>query len=486
MKKRIFTIGCIATVAILMALVGSAILTPPLHTTTTTKLIPVANSDGLYEKAITDFVESGSATMEITTLQQLYTNGEVLTEQTHQSLSYRGYNTEELIATNKELLKIGEHTVEIFESFSSGTAYVTIDQNNFSASYSAQEYQRRLIPAVLFDSALYKSVEIYNNNSEYLLYFRHPTNAESWAVKSDWEFADAQGFASIDHNGNLLKSAYSITYQHLVLGEVKDVLHFTVYIDYKPAAAEIQLTEDPSEYTRISYLDGPRMLEKASGYLLQAGNVSAHYSDRIFCQAFGDERTKSISLFTADSNNFSARIDTETVLTNTGRVGDVTRHTHNELFVDGVYTIRADQGESTQNTNLTSETIKNYCKDQLVSTIMMPQDIMNTEISDIENTLKIVITPSEAFAALVSSNACQTLYQKPALLNELATNSTTEKLECYLIVDKYTNLPISSGIEFSGLYTIEGIPYNLQYKADQSYNIASTDAQKQINEAAGQ
>lgn len=486
MKKRIFTIGCIATVAILMALVGSVILPASTSSGTAIKLIPVTGKNDMYESAIVGFVDSGVATMEITTIQQLVTNGEVFSERTQKSLSYRGYNTEQLIAASNELLQIGEHSVEISEAFTSGTAYVTIDRSNFSASYSAQEYQKRLIPAALIDSALYRTIDIYDNTREYLLYFKHPTSVENWAVKSDWEFADAQGFASIDHNGNLLKSAYSITYQHLILGEVKDVLHFTVYIDYKPAAAEIQLTEDPSEYTRISYLDGPRMLEKASGYLLQAGNVSAHYSDRIFCQAFGDERTKSISLFTADSNNFSARIDTETVLTNTGRVGDVTRHTHNELFVDGVYTIRADQGESTQNTNLTSETIKNYCKDQLVSTIMMPQDIMNTEISDIENTLKIVITPSEAFAALVSSNACQTLYQKPAILNELATNSTTEKLECYLIVDKYTNLPISSGIEFSGLYAIEGIPYNLQYKADQSYNIASTDAQKQINEAAGQ
>ena len=70
MKKRIFTIGCIATVAILMALVGSVILPASTSSGTAIKLIPVTGKNDMYESAIVGFVDSGVATMEITTIQQ--------------------------------------------------------------------------------------------------------------------------------------------------------------------------------------------------------------------------------------------------------------------------------------------------------------------------------------------------------------------------------------------------------------------------------
>lgn len=487
MKKRIITIGSIAVTAILMALIGSAILPSAICETVSHKLIRISDDVvAIYESATADFLDSGAATMEIKTVQQLVTNGEILTEQAEKSLSYYGYDTEELIAASNELLKIGTHTIETSEAFVEGIAYVSIDQSNFKTAYSAQDYQKRLIPAALFESKLYKTVSAYDNGSEYLLYFNNPTNAENWAEMPDWNFSDAQGFALIDHNGNLLQSAYSATYQYLVLGAVKDTLHFTVYVNHTPTAVQIDLPESTSDYTSISYFDGPRMLEKACGYLMKANNVTAHYSDRIFCQAFGDERVKTTSLYAANNKDFSARIVTENILTNTGQLGDTTRHLHDELFIDGVYTIRVDGGAPTENETINAESMQNYCKDQLVSTIMLPKDIIEVRITETETTFEIQFIPNTDFAASLSSNACQTLYQNPNLLNEMAESSTVEKLESSLTLNKRTGLPLYSGVEYSSSYTIEGVPYQLQYKAGQSYNIASNDTQNKINEAAGQ
>ena len=163
-----------------------------------------------------------------------------------------------------------------------------------------------------------------------------------------------------------------------------------------------------------------------------------------------------------------------------------TRRMHRELFVDGSYTIRADENEPTENETLTAEEMHKYCKDQLVSTIMLPQHIANAEATEIENTIYITFTPNEAFSGLVSSSACQALYQKSELLNELASKNSTQMLEAYLVLDKFTSLPLSAGVEYGGLYTIEGLPYELEYSAYQSYSVANADASVKINEAAGQ
>lgn len=486
MKKRIITICAIAATVILVVLIGCAILwSPPSEDPTVSSLTPVDDAVSIYDNAISDFRKSGSATMEITTTTQLVINREVFTEHTQKRLSYRGLGTEEFAVTSDELLTIGDHALEISEAYSSGTAYVTIDESNFRADYSAQDYQKRLVPAVLFDPALYWKTSGLDNGSQYLLSFKQPKSAEHWVEKTDWDFADAQGFALVDYSGKLLECTYSATYHHYVLEEIKETLHLTVNVDYSSGNIEIKLPEDSSRYTHISYLDGPRMLEKASGYLLQADTVSSVYQDRVFCQAFGDEREKYISLHTANSEGFSALVNTETQLSNTGRVGDITHHLHSELFTDGVYTIRVDDGEPTENDSFTVEAVQDYCKNQLVSTIMLPRDILDARITETELTLEIRFIPKVAFASIISTNACQTLYQKPELLNELADGNTTETLTGCLTLNKRTGLPLSSGIEYGGLYNIEGLPYQLEYKADQSYHIPSTYAQDQIKEAAG-
>ena len=486
MKKPVITISAIAAAVILLVLIGCVILwSPPSEDPVSASFTPVDDAVNIYDSAVAGFRDSGSATMEITTTTQLVVNQEVFTEKSLQTLAYRGFDTEDLAVTSDEQLTIGDHTLEIIEAFSSGIAYVTIDKSRFCADYSAQAYQKRLVPAVLLDPALYWKISGLDNGSQYLLSFKQPKSAEQWADRSDWEFADAQGFALIDHSGKLIKSTYSATYHYYVVDEIKETLHMTVCVDYSSIEAAPALPEDLSGYTRISYLDGPRMLEKASGYLLQAGTISSHYRDRVFCQAFGDEREKYISMHTANTEGFSALVNTETRLSNTGRVGDVTRHLHSELFTGGVYTIRVDDGEPVENDSFTAEVVQDYCKNQLVSTIMLPRDILDTQITESELTLEIKFIPKADFASTISTNACQTLYQKPELLNELADSNTTETLKGFLTLNKRTGLPLNSGIEYSGLYTIEGLPYQLAYEATQSYNIPSTYAQEQIEEAAG-
>lgn len=481
MKKRIIFVGSIAIVAIVMTVIGCAILYRPVVDTAPPGLLPINDTASVYQNATSAFDSIETAHMDISTVQQLIINGEVLTEKSQKSISYRGYNTDDLAVTCEETLSIGDATISIREAFVSGSAYVSIDGGNFSAPLSAQEYQSRFVPLALLTPSLYENILGFDNGSEYSLYFDNPTDMEAWAIVDGWNFAGAKGFAQIDHSGKLVCCTYSVT---LTRGSYTMHVTTTVTPDY--TQKELVLPEDIDTYTPISYLDGPRMLEKASCYLLHSNNISANYSDRIFCQAFGDERTKNISLYTAMDTDFIARIDTKTLLTNTGRVGDVVEHLHNELFVDGVYTISIDGGEPTENADLDLNAVQTYCKNQLVSTIMLPENIVGATATVADDSITITLTPDEDFVTQISTNACQTLYQKPELLNDLSSQSKTTELKAYLALDRYTLLPISSGIKYGGLYTVEGLPYQLDYEAEQSYTIASNDALPKINEAAGQ
>ena len=100
-------------------------------------------------------------------------------------------------------------------------------------------------------------------------------------------------------------------------------------------------------------------------------------------------------------------------------------------------------------------------------------------------TITIRFNGNEDFAKLISSNACQILYQKPELLNEIAQSSTTKTLTCYLKIDKTSGLPLSAGIEFSGSFEVNQLPYVLSFKADQTYVIPDGTANDIITKAAG-
>lgn len=482
MKKRFFIVGIAAAASILLALIGALILGSNSNNERPSALSPVSNAAEIYANAISAVSSAEDTALAVTKVRQTVLGNDIFTENARQTVSYRGYGSETLRAAIDETLTIGGHTVKSSEIFADGTAYVTVNSSNFSGQLSAAEYQSRLVPAALLDAALYENVRGFDNGQTYLILFDNPTAGENWAAEAGSEFLGARGAALVSHDGQLVQSVYAITFTR---GGA--TVHLTVTAQAASSKISLDVPAEISQYAPITYLDGPRMLERASGYLMEANNLSASYSERIYCQAFGDERNRSLSLYTALlDNEWSARVDTETVLTNTGRTGDVVTHIHNELFINGGYTIRVDNGEATSKPEVDIETMHDYCKDQLVSTIMLPQDITDATYTETEDSLLISFSASESFAGLVSSNACQTLYQNPELLNELAEANTTDVLRGYLELDKNTGLPLGSGVDYSGIYTVEGLPYQLQFKADQTYDIPSATAEEKINEAAGQ
>lgn len=472
MKQRVFAVSIAVAIVLLLTVIGCiALLGGTSFVPIGSKIKPVENAREIYARAIEPIDSSADTALSISKTLQTALDGEVFTESTRQNLVYTGLGTADFYAESEELLSIDEHTVIIREKFHNGTGYAAINDSFFSSTISSEEYQKQLIPAILLDAALYESIFGLKYDDVNLIIFQNPIAPENWALDETAEFLAARGVACIDRDGTLVSSTYAVTYRK---GDA--TIHLTVTCDTTASDVTISAPENPSQYTNIAYLDGPRMLEQATGYLLQAKNITALYNDRSYCQAFGDEREREITLRTFSSENWSAQVDTNTALSNTGRVGDITQHLHSETFQNNTYTISVDGSEPTENPAIDLAAMQIYCKDLLVNTIMLPEYISDVTYTETGSSLLISFTANGDLADQISNNTCQSLYQDPELLKNLAEGYSTDIMQCYLELDKYTGLPVSAGVDYCGSYNIEGISYQLQFEADQLYKFQAPTA----------
>lgn len=472
MKKRLLVIGAALAGTILLWLTGHFILP--------NKTLPqIKNAEAIYLESIADINTAQDITLNISKTQETTVGNDVFLETSQQALSYLGLGTEDMRAALFETLTIDDYQVQITEYYANGTGFTTVNKGAFSSTISAEDYQNRFAPAVLMDPSRYYSITGFDTGSEYMIRFEQPVSVEPWALYDGIAFMMAEGTAYVSYTGQLTGSIYSLTYQR---GNAK--IRITFNVDVEVLATTITPPEDISDYLAIEYLDGPRILERATGYLLQAENVSAKYSDDIYCQAFGDRRTQEITLHTAViDNSRSALIQTEMHLTNESKVSLDSHLSKTELFSGGTYRSATDDGPWITNREITTDNMQTYCKNQLIGTVILPEYIADAQIEETKDTLRIIFSGCESFAPLICSNVCQTLYQKPELINDIAQSSTTNSLQCYLELDRNTSLPVASGIHYDGTFTVEGIPYGLRFEADQIYDILSQTAQTKIEEA---
>ena len=476
MKKRLQVISVVLSAVIVLFFTGYLIMSSAGNTDGRNETFPaISDAESKYVDAASVINAAEDLELTISKNQRTTIGSETFLEMSQQNLSYSNFNTEYMCASLEETFFIDDHCIAVSEIFSDNIGYATIEGSHFSSQMRAEEYQSRFAPAVLLDPALYSSITGIDNGETYVITFGQPSGAEHWALEDSSEFVEADGTAFVSYDGRLIKSIYAITYTR-----ANATVQLTITVEARPSSVNIGPPENASEYTPIAYLDGPRMLERACGYLLQADSVYAAYNDRAYFQAFGDERTQNITVQTDMVGTWSARVDTRIALTNTSRVGEVSQHTQTELFLDNNYSISTNGAEPVSNADISLETMRTYCQDLLVGTIMLPQYITGVETSESDNTWIVTFSASEAFAQIIVSDTCETLYGKPMLLAELAEGYTTDTLKCYLELDKSTGLPVGSGVSYSGTYTVEGLPYQLLFQADQSYDLLN-----QTKNAAG-
>lgn len=477
MKKRFQVVAVAVAAVILLSLVGYWILSAASHADDT--FPPIDNALEIYTTAADATKVLDQMSLNISKNIRTTIGTEVFEENSQISYSFQGLNTPQMLACATESVTMGSHTFAVTECYSNGKAYVTVNDSRFASDISPADFSARFAPAVCLDPELYARVSGVDTGECYLISFEKAGAVESWITDPRTGFVSGSGMAYVSYEGKLLKSIYNLTYKN---DNATVSLSFTV--ESVSTEENITTPTDTSSYVPVTYLDGPKLLEKASGYLMQAQNLSASYTDSIYFQAFGDKRVQNISVYTGFDENWSSLVTSQRTVTNTSREGEVSNTNETQLFLDGTYYAAKDGEALSPDKGIGLQDMQNYCRDRLLSTVILPKHIAQDSVTNGKTSITVHFSGNQAFAQLISANACQTLYQKPELLKEMAQSSTTEKLTCYLEIDKTTGLPLSAGIDYSGTFTIGELPYQLSFKADQIYTIPEKDANEIIKKAA--
>lgn len=477
--QRITAIGMCALLAvtviglIISSLVGRGIRSdgPSATSNTTLQFSPAQ----LYQQEADAISQLKELSLKVSVSTEMTVGEETFSERSEQSLLYKGIGTGSMTALMDESLTIGDYGVFNSESYADNTLYLTVGGGSFCAPITEEDFCKRYTPAILFDTTQYENITASEEGSITVLSFDTPSSGETWALPQGASFRNASGLATLDQDNKLTMSTYDITY---TLGSVEFKKHIQITIFTDPVSIPSRADTD---YTQIEHPDAPLMLEKACGYLMQSQSVTANIKDMIICDAFGDNRTQEIHLdmYGRDSK-FMTKMELSSLLVNSSRGGEETKKNEQMLFRNGEYSITIDNGTPQINTNVTAQDMRVSCQDLLVSTILLPRYIAGTKLLDSGNSYQVYFSATDALAQTMCRSACDILYHDSELLISLSSSGKINNLGAYIEVDKYTGLPIASGIFYNGTYTIDDHSYQLHYQTDQTYNAVSTTAYDSI------
>lgn len=454
MKKRILTVGVIGLAVIILIIAGALIATP--------RLTPVKNGQAIYEEALKKLPSSYD--LEVDKITTIKVGEKTYKETSDIDLFCRDTGTADQRIGLLETIKTGDTTISISETYLQDAVYLSVQDQTFSGVLTADRAASRYISATL-DETIYEKINGYRSSGKMQIHFSSPTAPEAWAMPAGGELLDSSGIAYLDSNGGLSSLLYNVNYRY---GNAEINKEFQISIE--PASEDgITVPEDLGVYTPIDYIDGPVLLEKVCGLLLQEQSITAITEEYMFCGAFGDQRTKTDILKIQSLGPVEASIDTTVSRSNTSH-GDAPVVTKQyESFVGGIYSVSANNDPAESNPAITDSYMKEYCQNLLLGTLIMPQYITDIRLTDSEDSFRITYEADEVFAQIITEDICNTLYADPTALTSRASGHTIQKIENIVELDKGTGLPRSASILYHGYYTIDDVSYPLKYEITQTY-----------------
>lgn len=458
MKKYLSTILITASVLIFAVLVTVIILV----SNNTDQ--PIHNADQLYSDAVNS-IDTTTIEYRVSLHKKTTINEESYIEDSVKTVKLVN-SGDSLSAYTEEICKLGEQTTVITEQYEGGKLYLTLNNGAFLIDMERDEFLQRNIPAIILDPLNYSTVTGIKTRNAYDISFSMGSRPEEWLEEKEITMDHAEGSATLSKDGSLKSLTYSISYQ-------TDQRQITMTVDTQILSSTPSIPRIMQEvnYLPISTVDIPKLLERACGLLIASETTTAHYNDRIFCEVFGDDQTKSIQVDIDSQGEWSSAVKTEVTIRNTGKTGADISIIKDEQFTDGKYTIAVNNAEPTEDNTVSSDDMRTVCQDILVSTIILPEYIKKFEISTRDQITNIIFTPRETLIEKLRNDALTKLYADAEVLDRQKESYRTDICCFYLSIDTKTGLPLNSGFSYTGTYIINALPYKLEYSAEQTYQL---------------
>lgn len=427
---------------------------------------PLKDPMAFYDTVCGQLAALESHTYEVVFQTTTKIQDQVFEEATALTVQQQAVDGQATLTVAKRNVSMGGFQFSSLERLEDATLYIDLNGSRF---HGEAIKELAYPPELLLNAKHYSQITGTRQGDEITIAFTEPAAAEEWAMPEGAILQNACGTLKATKDGTLVKTSYSITYQH---GQC-EVMQT---INCVPSQEELDTSAfDKSAYAAIENIEAPVLLERMSGYLLQSQKIGASYREYIYCQTFGDQRTRDMRLEMNNGSPFYAELTTNAALTNSSRGESSSSVLQTETFQNGTYTRQSSGTDPITDETITEDRFRKHCNDILVGTILLPQFISSTTKEEDDSSITYHFTPTEELAGLLCEEASQNLYQDPTVLSSLASNSATEVLSAYLQIDKATGLPLSSGIHCKGIYTITELPYRLEYTTDQTYSFSADD-----------
>ena len=467
-NRRISIIIAVTVIIVTAAVIWGA-WRGPLESATINSERPIALTATLIysSSAERNFSMQKDQYYQVTINKKTTINSNTFQEESTQLIFLENVNTPDMKGRVAEILKMGDHTIESVELYMDGTGYFTTAGANFKAPLEQVAYLDRYIPALSVTTMLYSGIHGTENNNTIKISLKDPKAPEPWLAEEGLTLISARGEIILTKQSALISTSYSATYEKD--GVQTELQVVTEALDW--SLPHIEMPEE-NAYIAISDLNTPKMLEKSIGYLTTASTIRSDYNERIYVQAFGDNRIKNIQL-TAEtkSHKFSANIHTVTAPSNSSKPGAMSTYTTDERFKDGVYAYSVNGAEFIDVPEITQEAMMSNYQNRLVMTIPLLEHIADFDITTTSSFYRIDFTPKASYAQVLAENAFLEMYNADHPDN-LASDYVVNSISAYITLDIKSGLPTASGFSYKGTDTQGDLTYELIFDAEQVYTLS--------------
>lgn len=416
----------------------------------------------IYTDAANKILQASDLSLSISTAKITTRDGEVYEENSNQTLLYNNIGKETMQAHSRQMKSYGNYQITIQSGYKDSTAFYAITGGNFKCPATSEEYMATNLPAVLLDASLYESIEIEPGSIFSTMTFTKPTAAESWALPQGGKLIDASGTAKLSSDG-FLQTVYQLTYQ-LNGAKIKEISR--VEANATKPTITIPNTEN---YLPVKDINSLLLMEQSVGYLHQVNTITATTKQTIKSEVTGHNwNQESLLYFYDNGNHCTVRQDITTKVIDLGSENASAKKTQSIVFKDGKYTSTVDSGKPVEQTGVTDDSMRTYCRDNLVSTILMSKYITSITAKETETAIELSFTANEEMANSMCQNAWQILFGNPDYIRGLTTVSMTG----HITIDKISLLPLKSGVSYDGTYNVSGHNYHLIFNAEQNYALS--------------
>lgn len=414
-----------------------------------------------------------SLSMRVTSTKTTRVGTEAFTEETSQILSCSGIGTEDVRYQSEEALSYSTSlSYSCKEIYVGGILYLTLESDIMMRSaFTAEEMSDRYAPGVLIDPSLYGSME--ENGLTYT--FTEPAAAESWVLPAGAEMTEASGSVTLNSDGTLKNSTYTITYTY---GSATITLSLEAAATVKDVT--IEAPADPDSYISVVHPDAARMVYSGVFYLYMAESFTSYSLESMFTQAAGYLKNQSSSMNSYNRDGTYLFKSEYSVYAHDYYRDETYEYDLEQTYIDGVYSYIEDGGEPVEMTNVSAAVIQqtyDLLRGQTVIDISYWQD---AEVTDLGSLYLIELTLTDAFGEKIQDSVVSSLWDDPDFLNNLSSAYVTNEVTAYVGIDKYTGQLTSSGYYYEGCHTIDGDDYILSFQIDDSYTVPSLTAYKSI------